>query len=107
MKAFSIFLSALIIFSLMVGCGAFADQARMAIREKPSIQADSSAGLFLALSEKTTQSLAFPLTKAQAAQVEKAGVDRVTWTLHRVAPYANPADGKFNPIHGEERMFPP
>ena len=33
-------------------------------------------------------------------------MDRVTWTLHRVAPYANPADGKFNPVHGEERMFP-
>lgn len=30
----------------------------------------------------------------------------MTWTLHRTAPYANPADGKFIPLHNEEKMFP-
>ena len=100
------FLSVFLIISLMFGCSALADQTGTAAGEAPAIQSDSPAGLFLALSEKTTHSMTFPLTEAQAAQVEKAGADRVTWTLHRVAPYANPADGKFNPIHGEERMFP-
>ena len=106
MKAFSRFLSVFLVLSLMLCCGAFAAQADTEAGEEPSIQDDSSSGLFLALSEETSQSLSFPLTEAQAAQVEEAGADQVTWTLHRKAPYANPANGEFIPLHGEEKMFP-
>ena len=106
MKAFSRFLSVSLVFLLILICSTFAAQADTAAGEEPSIQEDSSSGLFLSLSEKTSKSLSFPLTEAQAAQVEKTGADQVTWTLHRKAPYANPADGEFIPLHGEEKMFP-
>ena len=106
MKAISRFLSVFLVLSLMISCSTFPAQTAVAAEEEPSIRADSSAGLFLSLTEKTCKSLTFPLTEDQAAQVEKAGADQVTWTLHRIAPYANPADGKFNPVHGEEKMFP-
>ena len=106
MKAFSRFLSVFLVFPLIFSCGASAVLADTAAGEELSIQEDSSSGLFLPLSEKTSQSLSFPLTEAQTAEVEKAGADQVTWTLHRTAPYANPADGEFIPLHGEEKMFP-
>jgi hypothetical protein len=96
----------LLVLSLMLGSGAFAAQTGTAEHRGTSVRADSSTELFLPLSEGMTASLAFPLTEAQAAQVEQAGADRVIWTLHRTAPYANPADGRFKPLHGEERMFP-
>ena len=63
MKAFSRFLSAFLICLLMAGSAALAGQAGTAAGETPSVQAESPAGLFLALSEKTTQSLTFPLTE--------------------------------------------
>lgn len=50
--------------------------------------------------------MTFSLTEDQAARVKKAGADKVTWTLHRIASYGDPADGKFIPIHGEKKMFP-
>ena len=106
MNTSSRFLSVFLIILLMIACNVFVAQAETADEEKAFFQTGSPTELFLALSEKTTKSLAFPLTKVQAAQVEKAGVDRVNWTLHRIAPYANPADGKLIPIHGEVKMFP-
>ncbi len=130
MKTSSRFLPKILVLSLILSCIACANQtvtageeasstqADAAAGEETSVQADTSAGeklstqansydgLFLTLSEGTSKSLAFPLTKEQAARVEKAGADKVTWTLHRTASYANPADGKFIPLHGEEKMFP-
>ena len=72
----------------------------------PPAEKDTPTGLFLALTERTSRSLTFPLTEEQAAQVEKAGADKVTWTPQRTAPYGNPADGNFIPLHGEEKMYP-
>ena len=118
MKATSRFLSLSLIFPLLLGCNACAGQTGTAAGEESSVQAgttagapqsaqeDGNGGLFLSLSAAESKSLAFPLTKEQAGQVGKAGADKVTWTLHRKAPYANPADGKFIPLHGEEKMFP-
>ena len=118
MKTFSRFLSIFLIFPLLLGCSGCAGQTGTGAGEESSVQAgttagaaqsaqvDANGGLFLSLSEAESKSLAFPLTKDQAGQVGKAGADKVTWTLHRKAPYANPADGKFIPLHGEEKMFP-
>ena len=118
MKTISRFLSILLIFPLLLGCSACASQTGTPAGEESSVQAgttagaaqsaqvDANGGLFLSLSEAESKSLAFPLTKDHAGQVEKAGADKVTWTLHRKAPYANPADGKFIPLHGENKMFP-
>ena len=74
--------------------------------EELSAGVDSTTELFLSLTEGTSKSLAFPLTEEQAALAEKAGADKVIWTLHRLAPYANPVDGNFIPLHGEEKMYP-
>ncbi|MBR3171714.1 MAG: hypothetical protein IKF22_10830 [Lachnospiraceae bacterium] len=72
----------------------------------PPIQSDNPTELFLALTERTSQSMTFSLTEEEAARVKKAGADKVTWTLHRTASYGDPADGKFIPVHGEKKMFP-
>ena len=110
MKNRSKVLSVLLVLSLLSGCGAAGAEAAKGTEAteagETAVQADSTDELFLFLTEGTSKSLAFPLTKEQAAQVENAGADKVTWTLHRVAPYGNPADGIFIPIHGEEKMYP-
>ena len=127
MKASSRFLSLFLVIMMILSCSACAAAtgADTAAGEKTtgeeaageetagentagedlSAGADSTTELFLPLTEKTSKSLAFPLTEEQAALVEKAGADKVTWTLHRLAPYANPADGNFIPLHGEEKMY--
>ena len=106
MKASSGFLSVFLILSLILSLSACAAQTGSDTGEQQSVQVDSSTELFLSLTEKTSKSLIFPLTEDQAAKVKKAGAKQVTWTLHRTAPYANPADGKFIPLHNEEKMFP-
>lgn len=116
MKASSRFLSVFLVLAQMLSCSACASGTGTAAGEENagkegtgeelSVGADSTTELFLSLTEKTSKSLAFPLTEEQAAQVEKAGADKVTWTLHRLAPYANPVDGNFIPLHGEEKMYP-
>ena len=124
MKASSRFLSAFLVLALMLSCSAFASgtgtTAVTAVEEKAgqegtgqegtgeelSAGVDSTTELFLSLTEGTSKSLAFPLTEEQAALAEKAGADKVIWTLHRLAPYANPVDGNFIPLHGEEKMYP-
>lgn len=95
MKALSRLLSMLLILALICGCTGTGND-----------QADSTEELFLSMTESCSRSLTFKLTKQQADQVEKAGTDNVTWTLHRVEPYGDPVDGKFIPIHGEEKMYP-
>lgn len=105
-KVLSRFLAILLALSLTSGCGASGSKTGTGAEEETAVSTDSADGLFLALTESTSKSLAFSLTEEQAAQVEKSGVDKVTWTLHRQAPYANPADGNFIPIHGEEKMYP-
>ena len=119
MKASSRFLSAFLVLALMLSCSAFASgtgtTAVTAVEEKAGQEGtgeelfagvDSTTELFLSLTEGTSKSLAFPLTEEQAALAEKAGADKVIWTLHRLAPYANPVDGNFIPLHGEEKMYP-
>ena len=95
MKALSKSLSILIILTLISGCtGTISNQS------------DDTEELSLYLTEGCSRSLAFSLTKRQAAQVEEAGTDQVTWTLHRVESYGDPADDNFIPIHGEDKMYP-
>ena len=127
MKAATRFLSAFLVLALMLSCSAYASgtgtaggvekageegtreelsAVEGATGEELSAEADSTTGLFLPLTERTSKSLAFPLTEEQAALVRKAGADKVAWILHRTAPYANPADGNFIPLHGEEKMYP-
>ena len=101
MKAFSRFLSILLVLSLIPGCGASGSGAETDAEEETAVQTDSTEGLFLSMTESTSKSLVFPLTKEQAARVEQAGADQVTWTLRRVEPYANPADGNFISLRGE------
>ena len=110
MKAASRILSAFLALALTLSCSACASGtgtvAGEGTEEEPTIEVDSTTELFVPLTERTSKSLAFPLTEEQAAEVKKAGADKVTWTLHRTAPYANPADGNFIPVHGEEKMYP-
>ena len=124
MKASSRFLSFFLVLALMLGCSSRIDRTDTAAGEGLTDEAamevfsneaagellpnemDSTPGLFLALTERSSESLAFPLTEEQTARVEKAGADQVTWTLHRTAPYANPADGIFIPLRNEEKLFP-
>ena len=106
MKAFLRFLTVLLMLSLIPGCSASVAETGTDTEGETAVQADSGDGLFLYLTERTSESLAFPLTKEQALRVGQAGTDKVTWTLHRTETYANPADGNFIPIHGEDKMFP-
>ena len=106
MKAFIRFLSVLLVLTLIPGCGASVAETGTDAEAETSVQADVTEGLFLSLTEQTSESLSFPLTKEQASKVEQAGADKVTWTLHRTEPYANPKDGNFIPLRGEDTMFP-
>ena len=115
MKGSSGFLSVFLVLALMLSCSACASGTGTSAREEKvekeeagelAIETDSTNELFISLTERIDRSLAFTLTEEQTQQVEKVGADQVTWTLHRIAPYANPADGKFIPLHGEEKMYP-
>ena len=111
MKAAPRFLSVFLVLALILSCNACASGTGTLTEEEGAeeelpVEVDSTTELFVPLTEKTSKSLAFPLTEEQAAVVKKAGADKVTWTLHRTAPYANPADGNFIPLHGEEKMYP-
>ena len=111
MKRISKFLSVFIVSALILSCSAYASGTFTAPLEEEDVEelvigADNTTELFLSLTEKTSKSLVFPLSEEQAAEVREAGAGKVTWTLHRNAPYANPADGNFIPLHGEEKMFP-
>lgn len=116
MKAASRLLSVFLVLALVLSCSACSSGADTAAGkeeagqegtgEELSAEVDSATELFMPLTEKTSKSLVFSLTEEQAAAVKKAGTDKVTWTLHRLAPYANPADGNFIPLHGEEKMYP-
>ena len=99
-------LSLLLMLALTLSNSACTAQTDTVTEDESSAEKDSSTGLFLSLTEGTSESLSFPLTKEQAAQVEKAGADKVTWTLHRTEPYGDPVDRDFIPIHGEEKMYP-
>ena len=106
MKAFSRFLTLLLALSLIPGCGTSGAGTGTDAEAEAAVQTDSIDGLFLSMTERTSESLVFPLTKEQASRVEQAGTDQVIWTLHRTEPYANPADGNFISLRGEEKMFP-
>ncbi|MEE1039518.1 MAG: hypothetical protein U0L10_02225 [Lachnospiraceae bacterium] len=95
MKASSRFLSVFLVLALMLSCSACASgtgaaagaeeageeaAGEEAAGEGFSAEEKSTTGLFLALTESTSKSLAFPLTEEQAAQVERAGADQVTWS---------------------------
>ena len=95
MKVIYRVLSLLAVLALLCACAGTA-----------SDQPDSTDGLFIPLTESSSGSLSFQLTKKQADLVEKAGADQVVWTLHRVESYGDPADSKFIPVHGEEKIFP-
>ena len=100
------FLSFLLLPALLISISACGVQPASSDVQEASAGKDAPSGLFLALTEATSQSLVFPLSEEHAAQVEKAGPDQVTWTLHRVASYGDPADGNFIPLHGEAKMYP-
>ena len=105
MKGISRFLSVFLVLALILSCSACTSGTFTAPGEEEDVEeivigADNTTELFVPLTEKTSKSLAFPLSEEQAAQVRKAGARNVTWTLHRNAPYANPVDGNFIPLHG-------
>ena len=86
MKAFSRFLSMLLVLSLIPGCGASGSETGTETEEETTVQTDSTKALFLSMTESTSKSLVFPLTKEQAAQVELASADQVTWPHRRIRP---------------------
>ena len=100
------FLSSLLSPLLIFSSAACVGETNSASAVEPSSKNSGPTDLFLSLTEKTSSSLTFPLTEEQVAAVEKAGVDQITWTLHRTAPYGNPADGNFISLHDEEKMYP-
>ena len=111
MKRASKFLSVFLVLVLILNCSACSSGTdETTVEEEPVeeliIGGNNSPELFISLTEKTSKSLIFTLSEKQAAQVKKAGADKVTWTLHRLEPYANPVDGNFIPLHGEEKMYP-
>ena len=111
MKGISRFLSVFLVLALTLSCSACSSGIFSAAEEEENVEeliidGDNMPEVFIPMTEKTSKSLVFTLSDEQAAQVKKAGAGKVTWTLHRNAPYANPADGKFNALHGEEKMFP-
>ena len=65
--------------------------------------AEQTEKVVISLSEGREISLTFSLDEESFSRAE--GQD-VTWTLERTATYANPADGKFIPLHGESKMYP-
>ena len=95
MKRLSKILSILLVLSLISGCGTANTgiETGTEMEKESVVQTDSNDELFLSLTESTSESLSFSLTEEQAAQIEKAGADQVTWTLHRTESYGNPADG--------------
>ena len=111
MKGISRFLSIFLVLALTLSCSACSSGIFSAAEEEENVEeliidGDNMPEVFIPMTEKTSKSLVFTLSDEQAAQVKKAGAGKVTWTLHRNAPYANPADGKFIPLHGEKKMFP-
>lgn len=62
-----------------------------------------SETLFLSLTEESSRTVTFQLSDDAFAAVNGK---EVTWTLERIATYANPQDGKFIPLHGEDEMYP-
>ena len=111
MKGISRFLSVFLVLALTLSCSACSSGIFSAAEEEENVEeliidGDNMPEVFIPMTEKTSKSLVFTLSDEQAAQVKKAGAGKVTWTLHRNAPYANPVDGKFIPLHGEEKMFP-
>lgn len=78
MKASSRLLSVVLALALILSSSACSAGTGTAAGEEPSGGGDSTNELFLPLTESTSKSLAFKLTEEQAAQVEKAGADRVT-----------------------------
>ena len=81
MKVFLRLLSVLLVLSLFSGGSASVTETGMIAEEETAVQTDSNDGLFLSLTERTSKSLAFSLTKEQVSRVEQAGEDKVTWTL--------------------------
>ena len=111
MKGISRFMSVFLVLMLTLSCSACSSGSFTAGGEEENVEeliidGDNMPELFISMTENTSKSLVFTLSDEQAAQVKKAGAGKVAWTLHRNAPYANPADGKFIPLHGEEKMFP-
>ena len=88
MKASSRFLSFFLVLALMLGCSSRTDRTDTAAGEGLTDEAamevfsneaagevlpnemDSTPGLFLALMERSSESLAFPLSEEQTARVE-------------------------------------
>lgn len=74
MKGISRFLSVFLVLALILSCSACASGTFTAPWEEEDVEeliigADSTTELFVPLTEKTSKSLAFPLSEEQAAQV--------------------------------------
>ena len=61
--------------------------------------------LFISQTDAASETLEFQLSEEGLAAVSADGAD-ITWTLERIATYANPADGEFYPLHDEDVMYP-
>ena len=94
MKASSRFLSIFLVLALMLSCIACASGTGTAAGEEKagkggtgeelSAGADSTAELFLSLTEKTSKSLAFPLTKEGVEFLGERGRSFRRWTCWKI-----------------------
>ena len=94
MKASFRFLSIFLVLALMLSCSACASGTGTAAAEEKagkggtgeelSSGADSTAELFLSLTEKTSKSLAFPLTKEGVEFLGERGRSFRRWTCWKI-----------------------
>ena len=91
------FLAAAMALVMTLSCTA------LAAPDAPAAPELNSEAAVLSLTENTTIAVSVPVSRDVLDAVE-AGAE-VTWTLERVASYANPAEG-FKPLLGESEMYP-
>ena len=90
--------------SMLLTCSAMAVEVSPTADDLTDAQAP--AYLFISQTEPASKELTFQLSGDALEAVSAEGAE-VTWTLERLASYANPgADDPFYPLHGEDEMYP-
>ena len=88
--------------SMLLTCSAMAVEVSPTADDLTDAQAPSY--LFISQTEPASKELTFQLSGDALEAVSAEGAE-VTWTLERLASYANPgADDPFYPLHGEDEM---
>ena len=91
------FLAAVMAMVMVLSCTA------MAASDAPAAPELNPEAVVLSLTENTTIAVSVPVSRDVLDAVEAGAT--VSWTLERVASYANPAEG-FKPLLGEDEMYP-